>query len=48
MVRIVPSAGIVQPGQRAACGMPIDMLQLKESVEGLVRLMAQQQGEQDT
>jgi hypothetical protein len=48
MVRIVPSAGIVQPGQRAVCGMPIDMLQLKESVEGLVRLMAQQQGEQDT
>jgi hypothetical protein len=46
LVRIVPSAGMVQPGQKAVCGMPIDMLQLKESVEGLVRLMSQQQQQQ--
>lgn len=38
MLRIVPEASMVQPGQRAACSMPVDMNNLQESIEGLARL----------
>lgn len=41
-VRVVPAGLAVQPGQRMACSMPFDMLNLQDTVEGMVRLMQQQ------
>lgn len=38
LLKIVPEASMVQPGHRSACGMPLDMNSLQESLEGMARL----------
>lgn len=43
VLRVVPAASFVQPGHRAVCSMPFDMLGLQETVDSLVARMQQQQ-----
>lgn len=43
---LVDDSGMIQPGQRQACGMPFDMLQLQDSMDDIIELMRRQQRQQ--